>query len=89
MRYDETLPTGTTAGGTGFLTEENKGIQTDRWYIGAYGFDDWNDIEVVVTEALDKPAQTGDADIFFVVALGTMAAITLAVVTLNKKKFSV
>ena len=89
MRYDESLPTGTTAGGTGFLTEEEKGIQTDRWYIGAYGYDDWNDIEVVVTEALDKPAQTGDADIFFVVALGTMAAITLAVVTLNKKKFSV
>ena len=89
MRYDESLPTGTTAGGTGFLNDEDKGIQTDRWYIGAYGYDDWNDIEVVVTEALDKPAQTGDADIFFVVALGTMAAITLAVVTLNKKKFSV
>ena len=93
MRYDESLPTGTTVGGTEFLTEEEKGLQTDRWYIGAYGYDDWSDIEVVVTEALEKPvdppAQTGDADIFFVVALGTMAAITLAVVTLNKKKFSV
>ena len=93
MRYDETLPTGTTAGGTEFLTEETKGIQTDRWYIGAYGFDDWSDIEVVVTPALEKPvtppAQTGDVHMIVVVALGAMAAMTLAVVTLNKKKFSV
>ena len=93
MRYDETLPTGTTAGGTEFLTEETKGIQTDRWYIGAYGFDDWSDIEVVVTPALEKPvtppAQTGDVNMIVVVALGAMAAMTLAVVTLNKKKFSV
>ena len=93
MRYDETLPTGTTAGGTEFLTEETKGLQTDRWYIGAYGFDDWSDIEVVVTPALEKPvtppAQTGDVNMIVVVALGAMAAMTLAVVTLNKKKFSV
>ena len=98
MCYDETLPTGTHSG-TEWLEKNDAGelvsggIQTDRWYIGAYLYDDWADVEFVVTEALEKPvtppAQTGDVNMIVVVALGAMAAMTLAVVTLNKKKFSV
>jgi LPXTG-motif cell wall-anchored protein len=63
------------------------------WWIGTYGYDDWADVEIVIDEALEKPvtppAQTGDVNMIVVVALGAMAAMTLAVVTLNKKKFSV
>ena len=88
MAYDEELIAGTHAGPA--LQEGGDATcQMGLWWLGAWGNDDWADMEIVIDEALEKPAQTGDADIFFVVALGTMAAITLAVVTLNKKKFSV
>ena len=92
MAYDEELIAGTYAGPA--LQEGGDDVrQMGLWWIGTYGYDDWADVEIVIDEALEKPvtppAQTGDVNMIVVVALGAMAAMTLAVVTLNKKKFSV
>ena len=39
-------------------------------------------------DPIDPPAQTGDVNMIFVVALATFAVISLAALTLNKKKFN-